>query len=298
MSAACSTALTEAPSEAVSTWVSCAYAATYGPTELSPEDVELLSSATGLQQVLAFAHAVGSNPGLLNVACSQLGSLKFAVKLPKQRLDVPVTAQMPFFALLELKDRSLDLAGTGSLGSVVSEQQKAEVRRSIARQVAGLLHIAHVLRLQPLLDVLHDWVHGAALTEGSSLLYGVLSLVFSEQVLEAAASSGTGRATAYMSSVLTRSIQFHQGAQEPGARLNPCGEFDLDGGTLSFTALALSDFVGVKALDTVEAQMDIGGTEGGGLMLVKCGRKIWLPAQLVLGPSLADAALFNAHVTP
>jgi hypothetical protein len=260
--------------------------------------VQLLSSATGLQQVLAFAHAVGSNPGLLNVACSQLGSLQFAVKLPEQKkLEVLVTAKMPFFALsLDLSDRSL--AGTGSLGSVSSKQQQGEVRRSIARQVAGLLHIAHVLRLQPLLDVLHDWVHGAALTEGSSLLYGVLSMVCSEQVLEAAASSGAGSATAYMSSVLTRSVQFYGGAPEPGARLTPCGGFELHGGTLSFTAQAMGDFVGATAGDTFAATMDVGGTEGGGLTLVHNGGKIWLPAQLVLGPSLADAALFNAHVNP
>lgn len=130
--------------ETVSTWVNCVYAATYGPRELAPEDLQLLSSATGLQQVLAFAHAVGSNLGLLCVACSQLASLRFAVKLPEQTLEVPIIAKRPFFALLELEDKLL--AGTGSLGSVSSAQQQGEVRRCIASQVAALLHIAHVLR--------------------------------------------------------------------------------------------------------------------------------------------------------
>lgn len=141
-------------------------------------------------------------------------------------------------------------------------------------------------------------MYGAALPERCSLLYGVLSLVFSEQVLEAAADNGPGSATAYISSVLTRTVQFHGDAPDTSARLMSNGEYDLQDGTLSFMAHVCGDFVGAKAGGAVAAMMDVGGTEGGCLTLVHDGNTIWLPTQLVLGPCLADGALFNAHVKP
>jgi hypothetical protein len=74
----------------VSCWLSCAHSAIHGLEELRPQEIQQLSTVTGLTQVLAFANAVGSYAALCKTACSQLQQLKFVVQLPEQMLELPV----------------------------------------------------------------------------------------------------------------------------------------------------------------------------------------------------------------
>lgn len=58
--------------EIVSCWLSCVNSLVDGPTVLGSQDIDQLSTVTGLTQVLAFADAVGSFVAPITTACSQL----------------------------------------------------------------------------------------------------------------------------------------------------------------------------------------------------------------------------------
>jgi hypothetical protein len=76
--------------ETVSCWLSCAQGLLHGSEQLCADDIQQLSSVTGLTQVLAFADAVGSCVGLCRTACSQVHQLKFVLQLPEQELKLPL----------------------------------------------------------------------------------------------------------------------------------------------------------------------------------------------------------------
>ncbi len=155
---------------------------------------------TGLTQVLAFAEAVGSFKGVCRVACSQMQQLKFVVLLPEQLLKLPLADYtyiidgpegaadevLTHFKLqVQRLGDTLVVADTETT-FLAHREQCLEVKQQVARQLSALLRAAQALRQQQLLDVLHQFIMRNADPAGGDLLSGVMGLVFTDDVLEAA----------------------------------------------------------------------------------------------------------------
>ena len=296
--------------ETVSCWLSCVYSVVDGLTQLGPQDIEQLSTVTGLTQLLAFADAVGSSVGLLNSVCSQVQQLKFKIQLPEQHdeLELPVAEYTYWFS-----DKQLRLARIGCSnlkmrvalgGPLASEDQIFEVRKQVAKQTAALLYKAHVLRLQPLLTVLHQFIRLNTWMGGTRLLSGVMGLVFSDAVLEAALGSSTLSKEAYISSVLSQPCSLTPGSAGHSSLLEPVGPrtYDTDKDVLKFNAQLLQDFADARSGDLVRVELDLFGTgviKQGTITIRSTSRpqRVDLPVQLLLGSTIPCAACLEEFLT-
>jgi hypothetical protein len=286
--------------ETVSCWLNCARSLHEGLEELGAQDIQQLSTVTGLTQVLAFADAVGSRVGLCRAACSQLQQLKFVVQLPGQVLELPVAGCIYKFTLdsKQLAQSNLHSLAENLIGdSLASAEQSRNVQQQVAKQTAALLHLAHVLRLQPLLDVLHDFLlHNVPKCASERLLSSVAGLVFTDAVLEAALGSSTLSKEAYIGSVVARPCSLTPGRIAHSSLFKPIGPktYNSQKDLLCFDAELLRDFAGGRAGDTVTVKLYLFDSKYGGMVRLKAGTAQWwsvvLPAQLLLGCSVSDAA--------
>jgi hypothetical protein len=168
-----------------------------------------------------------------------------------------------------------------------------------------VLQLANVQRLQPLLDVLHLFIMTNT-REGcrDCLLCGVVGLVFSDAVLEAALGSSTLSKEAYISSVLSQPCSLTPGAVGHSSVLKPVGDpiYFETSKVLMFDAQLLRDFVGGKGGDTVEVTLDLFGHAcGEGLIrfqLPKGSSAVALPVQLLLGHSVSNADTLQELLQP
>jgi hypothetical protein len=300
--------------ETVSCWMNCAYSLIDGSEQLGQHDIEQLSSA-GLAQVLAFANAVGSSEGLFRAACSQLQHLKFVVQLPEQVLQLPLATFIYCFrGIYEPELVRYNLQGKASVGRPLATlAQRSDVRQQVAQQLSALLQVAHVLHLQPLLDVLHQFIYSnvnsAVGRDTDSILSGVEGLVFSDAVLEAALGSSALSKETYVNSVLSAPCNLAPGADGYGGLFKPVGtpkdsvRFD----TLEFDAELLCGFAGGQAGDTVKVTLALfsnwwtGGSAKGWIRLevpTASGVRstLTLPAQLLVGSTCANAAELEAFL--
>lgn len=270
--------------------------------ELGAEDTEQLSTATGLHQVLCLAQAVGPSPGLLQAACSQLGALKIVVQHEDQTLQLPMaggvlawltpdTPQQSQLALVSPTNRTL-------VGRIPLQQLR-NVSREAAAQTGALLHIAHVLRLQPLIDALHTFVSSAATAPGS-LLFGVLQLMFSDAVLDAVLGSSTISKYTYISSVLTQPCSFTPGLPGHLGLFKPAGPISLseESNSIVFDAYLMGELMGASKGDRVHVELALfggGGHPYGVLEFSSNSSLLHVPAQVLLGMpcSAADTAGFD-----
>jgi hypothetical protein len=273
--------------ETVQCWLSCIYSSLHGPAELSSEDCQQLSTATGLRQVLAFAHAVGSPQALLTAACSQLDNLKFSVQLPAQTIELQMRDGPHLFDRVgddfQLSRVCIESSEADCKGSpCTGDGQRREVQQQVAQQLGSLLHMAHVTQLQPLIQALHSFVLWNT-RKKISLLWGVMQLVFSDAVLAAAVGSSC-LTDGYMNSVLTQPINV-TGTSGQLSMLKPLGTIEADeDGTLDFDAQLLQDVAGSKAGDTVSVTLDLFHGEGGYMNLcVGDQMAVELPVQLLMG---------------
>jgi hypothetical protein len=162
--------------DTVACWLSCVYSTVEGIQELTAQDIQQLSTVTGLTQLLAFADAVGSRPSLYRVACSQLPQLQFVVQPSEcaSKLEMPVggctycfekkpaadadTAQLVRYSLQRVVVVPKSCGDASCPLQFLTSEQRRDVRQQAAQQLSALLRVAHVLRLQPLLDVLHQFI--------------------------------------------------------------------------------------------------------------------------------------------
>jgi hypothetical protein len=266
------------------------------------QDIQQLSTVTGLTQVLAFADAVGSRSGLGKALCSQLQQLKSVVQLPEQVLELPLPGYTYWFNALQLCHSKLrTLSEVGS--PLSSAEQRVDVQQQVAKQLSALLRLAHVVSLQPLLDVLHQFLL-LNVRPGQYFLSSVANLVFSDAVLEAALGSSSSSSSsilskeAYVSSALAHPCSLTPGKIGHSSLLKPVGPraYDTSTDVLRFDAELLRDFAGGRAGDTVKVTLDLFGGEslsGQGLIQLKNGASpgsMSLPAQLLLGCTFTDAA--------
>jgi hypothetical protein len=255
----------------------------------------------GLTQVLAFADAVGSQSGLCKALCSQLQQLKVVVQVPEQVLELPLAGYTYWFGVRTNKLVQFNLHNSTSISEPpASVEQRLEMQQQVAKQLAALLQLAHVLRLQPLLDVLHGFITCNARPGHPYLLSGVMSLVFTDMVLQTAlGSSSTLSKEAYVSSVLSEPCSLSPGEIGHSSLLKPVGPrtYDTFSDLLVFDAVLLRDFAGAKAGDTVKVTLDLFGksiTRGRGLIklqLPSAGSSfVTRPVQLLLGYTFSEAA--------
>ena len=288
--------------ETVSCWLSCAYSAIHGIRELSAQQVDQLSTVTGLTQVLVFADAVGSYEGLSMAACSQSSRLKLVVQLPGQVLELHLADHMYSFHgsdHTQLVHFSLP-TDKSTVATLSSAEQWRDVQRQVAKQLS-LLQLAH---LQPLLDVLHQFVFFNNGEPGGHRLLSSLASVFTDAVLQAAQGSSTLSKEAYVSSVLSQPCSLTPGVVGHSSLLRPPGPPTYSAGTqiLTLDAVLLQSFAGAKAGDTVRVVLDFFGTGiaggGGRALLYPAGSTngIWLPAQLLLGRTFSDAAALEGFL--
>jgi hypothetical protein len=163
-----------------------------------------------------------------------------------------------------------------------AKQEQTELQRQVAAQLAALLHLAHALRLVQLLDVLHGFVFWSVAAE-VGLLRGVLSRVFTDQVLQAALGSSTISKEAYIASVLTRPYNLEPISGTAPALLKTFGEIYNEDGSLLFKAHLLQDFAGGQPGDEVQAALNLVNTDRPNLA-VMAGSALTFSARLVLGP--------------
>lgn len=276
--------------KAVKCWLGCVYSCLNNPaTELDAEDMAQLSTAEGLHEVLSFAHAVGSRDAVLRAACSQLSALQFVAELARQQVSIPAAPNGVLFfdGALYCKNASV---GHNIGDPITAQEQRDELSQQVAAQAAALLQLAHVLDLQQLFDVLHNFIFWAVNEAFNILLGEVLDSVFTEAVLTAAlgsSSSSTNILTkeAYISSMLVR----------PGGHVfaGSSGLFKRSGsvkaqgsqGGQQFKAQMLQDFAGVKAGDKVTVELDL--VCANPTLCIKKDEDdgVYVSAQVVLGKS-------------
>jgi hypothetical protein len=182
---------------------------------------------------------------------------------------------------------------------LVSFEQRHAVQQDVAQQLSALLQLAHMLRLQQLLDVLHQFILRNVWPGAPRLLSSVMGLVFSDAVLEAALGSSTLSKEAYISSMLSQPCSLTPGAVGHSSLLKPVGprSYDTSTDVLVFDAELLQDFAGGRAGDTVKVTLDLLGTQFSlGRMQIASAKgktSVVLPAQLLLGHTCSDAASLN-----
>ena len=300
--------------ETVSCWMNCVNSIADGRTDLGQQDIEQLSTVTGLTQVLAFADAVGSSHGPIKIACSQIKNLKFRFQLPEQPQDqdLPVSGCSYWFDYTKQLQRSNTLQCVDIGMSLESPEQVWDVRCHVAQQTGALLRLAHVLRLQPLLDVLHQFLLvNAQPRDSEGLLYGVTSWVFTDAVLEAALSnSSTLSKEAYVSSVLSQPCSLTPGEIGHSSLIKLVGliPHNADTNIQRSDVQLLQDFAGARVGDVATLTLDLSGEgegEGGTLVLRFTpnpqhagGHVVTMPVQLLLGSTFTDAASLQEYLAP
>lgn len=261
--------------QCVSCWLNCSYSMLYGPAELDADDTVSLSTAGGLLEILRFCQAVGSPNGVATAACSQVEQLKFCVPQPEpeEAIILPLNAGAFYGADIYLDG----------------------VRELVVAQTAELLLLAHLLRVQPLLDAVHSFVFSATLTR-SSVLYGQLGEVFTDAVLDAALGNSTLSKDVYLSSVLSRPASFAQGAVGHEGWFNLVGPVTLtqinNPPHVMCRIELLRDLAEFKAGETADAQLCLFTRPGEGsfITLQRGPRHAVVPFQLLLGHCVTPTA--------
>jgi len=270
----------------VQCWLHCCYSVVYGAAELQEDDLAQLKDARRLHQVLSFAHAVGSTEGLLSAICSQLDQITVSVQLAQQTLEFSIRAVTYCFNDEATKLYTADInRGPQQVGEdLLGEQQKVDVQRQVCQQVSALLHMAHVLRLQPLIERLHSFIF-CSVCGSDTLLYGVLKLVFTTEVLDAALGSSTLSKDTYISSVISQPCgPLSQDTPVAGAKGILFKPIAGSAGTPNhkFQALVLQNFAGLSKGQVVTVELDLFHSS-----IIKVGAaggtKVVMPVQLLLG---------------
>eukprot|EP00878_Enallax_costatus_P006924 GHUV01007256.1.p1 GENE.GHUV01007256.1~~GHUV01007256.1.p1 ORF type:complete len:369 (+),score=69.87 GHUV01007256.1:105-1109(+) len=236
-------------------WLKLVYLALLGvPYEEQPDQPEIITAA-GLYELLAFADSIASAPGIYRAIINDS-------KL--QRLRIQVTAAGPLDLLLDGREylfRS-DLVGqnanTVTLTHIDSgpmpKDSEAVVRAQVLEQVEKLLYIGYRLKLEPLLQRLHQFIAASLGTAKESysralIPHDQLAVIYSPRVLEAGYTEEAGR-QAWIQSQLQQQQNILHG---------PNALFELDEDTYSgliAKATLRRDWNGLKEGEVVDIVLD------------------------------------------
>lgn len=198
------------------------------------------------------------------------------------------------------------LQGDFSVGPPVTPDQCLSVRQQVAQQLSPLLRLGHMARLQPLIELLHEFVLYNCGPGQASLLSGAVGLVFTDAVLDAALGSSTLSKEAYLTGALTQpcSLMVNCCCNQPNL-IRHAGTKTINqaSGILTFDAVLLRDFHGGSAGEAVSVTLDLFGSRlaHGGLSLQRStqpAQAVSLPVQVVMGHLFENSDVVDCMLQP
>lgn len=272
---------------AVVAWLNAIYKA-ISNCWFEEQHVCITRTATGLYEVLAFADAVDTEPGIVLCLLEHLDSLVFR-GVGAQPVQLSTDGSSYCFHGMQLSCTTPTLSYEVGMpaGSLLEQHQ---LSMQVAEQLEALLYQAHTMQLQPLIRRLHCFIaSNADSAAGTALLYGVLSNVFSQRVIEAAlgppaalpdSPAAEDARHAWITSVLTQRCGLAAGSYAGSQQLlKPIKLPSKLQAPISFEAELLQDWNGGKRGQKVAVELDLfdSGT-------VSIGETLW-SVQLLLGPA-------------
>jgi hypothetical protein len=267
-------------------WLACVDSV-LGGSPLDGSKKEQLSTATGLQQLLLFADAVGSVGGVLNVCLSELQNLKMLVKVGSEIIELCMGRDAGGYRVDDITgSRDLHMATLyddidTECVKFANNKEELDFRQQVATQTEALLYVGHLLQQSQLLQTVHGFVFRShVLVDG--IFRANVAKVFTERVLAAAVGSNQLSRDAYVTSVLTHPCSAHgktglhqllKGVQNP--------RYDNASEELRWDAQLAGDFFGVAAGSQANVQLDVLSSGGPVIKFAEAGP--WLRVQILLG---------------
>eukprot|EP00878_Enallax_costatus_P014772 GHUV01015457.1.p1 GENE.GHUV01015457.1~~GHUV01015457.1.p1 ORF type:complete len:394 (+),score=55.18 GHUV01015457.1:153-1184(+) len=221
------------------------------------------TTAAELYELLAFSDSIASAPGIYR-ACLSDSNLR--------RLRIRATAADPLDLMLDGREyrfteylrtgyvhpiqnaNSVTLTGLGTDIGPISAQSEAEIKPQVLEQVEKLLYVGYKLKLEPLLQRLHQFIAASLGTAKESysralIPHDQLAAIYSPRVLEAGYTEEAGR-QAWIQSQLQQQQNILHG---------PNALFELDEDTYSgliAKATLRRDWNGLKEGEVVDIVLD------------------------------------------
>jgi hypothetical protein len=175
---------------------------------------------------------------------------------------------------------SRDFRPVSGMSSSIPQQRVFKQR--VAQQIEPLLHLAHKLELQPLINRLHTFISSSAMKD-TCILWGVLEAVFTDRVLNVVVSEHASEVakSAWIDSVLgTRcGCSADTGL---GSLLEPVPSYR-EPERVRFEAQLCAPLLGSQAGGRVQVNLDLFGDS-----TIRVGALV-VPVVLQIGPNLGDS---------
>lgn len=248
--------------------------------------------ASKLCDVLQFADAVGSSPGVLSVLVRHdvLKRLYFtAQESPFARIN-PDSGLYYLVGLDTPQGNMWSLRrSTPSMYAEVLGRNKVVCPRtlvdSVAAQAEQLLFLAHKLRLQPLIDKMHKFLFWCLAPE-KGLLRDRVNDVLSDRILDEVLADSTLDRADYEATILRQPCDFFISPQEPGLLrlLEVPNQVKASSRGFKIKAELQRDFCGDAKGTRVDVQLTLYGCNEKIRPAIEIGH-VKLPVQLVMGPT-------------
>lgn len=255
------------------------------------DQVDVCRTATGLHELLAFADAVDTEPGILLACLRHLDhpGLVIQAHMGDQLVQLSTDGRSYFFDSMQLMcATATTVCEVGMPAARLQEQQ--QLSALVAEQLEALLYQAHAMRLQPLIQRLHCFIaSNTDIADGLSVLHGVLGLVFTERVMAAALGPAAAPepCKAWISSVLTQRCGLVPDTYWSQQLLKPFKLPQRLQDPVRFEAVLQENWQGSKKGDKVAVELDLFECS-----TIKIGSTSWT-VQLVVGSAVTDDATYR-----
>lgn len=273
--------------ETVVTWLNIIYTTISGATYEAQADV--CRTVKGLYELLAFSDAVDTEPGIVMASLAHLDQLVIRVSVGNQQVQLSICDHCYYFDRMQLICATATKRWQVGI-PLESQQEQQQLSTEVAQQLEALLYQAYTMKLYSLTQRIHSFIASSAgNSTGSSILYGVLGLIFTDCVLQAAVGPAASEATqkSFISSVITQPCGFVPGTCWSSQLLKPLRLPEELQEPLCFQAELLQDWLGSSAGEKVLVTLDLFDTS-----TITVGHTSW-PAQLLVGPAVTGDAAFR-----
>jgi len=275
--------------EAVVAWLNCAYSRILDSVfeEQQSDDADYAyytETVAGLAQLLAFADAVGSRAGILRSCLMHIDELVLQVQLPFNTFRLQTDGRAYYISSDHCLTYCSPTARSYNHAPFPSDEAEETFLQQAAQQTEALLFEAQRLQLQPLMDRLHSFIASGTF-RNTAIFYGRLEDIFTERVLTASlpAHASPGTKEAWISSVLTLPCGVSRN-HNVNHLLDVRSLYDHNRhrGPINFSASLLQDFMGSRAGDRVDVELDLFDRS-----VIQIGRITW-PVQVLLGHAVVS----------
>jgi hypothetical protein len=220
---------------------------------------EQFSTATGLQQLLLFADAVGSVGGVLHACLSGLKDLKL-LKVGSEAIELRMGRNAGGYCGNDehaLYYVTLQASGSDVIATFADEDDVLEFEQQLVTQTEALLYVGHMLQLPELLRTVHSFIFKCHVLDDGAL-EGALSGVFTERVLAAAVGSSRLSRDAYVTSVLTQPCSAHgEAGLHRLLKVVQHPHYDSEEMELRWHTQLAKDFLGCVAGSELDVRLDL-----------------------------------------